>query len=126
MIFFKFSLPVTLKCRWILRRDWICKGVSNVNPLTFCSIESSGDDVPPDTKLNDIMYLAELCIDLLHQNEEHHAEVGGRLIWSKIVSIQGNCKQNREEIPNCFSEIKETNHNQQYMKAALSLFNLNA
>ena len=28
------------------------------------------------------MHLAELCVDLLHQNEEHHAEVGGRLIWS--------------------------------------------
>lgn len=44
----------------------------------FCLIESSGDDVSPDTKLNDIMHLAELCIDLLHQNEEHHAEVGGK------------------------------------------------
>ena len=38
-------------------------------------LESSGEDVSPETKLNGIMHLAELCIDLLHQNEEHHAEV---------------------------------------------------
>ena len=55
----------------------------------FCLIESSGDDVSPDTKLNDIMHLAELCIDLLHQNEEHHAEVEGKLIQS-TVTLQGN------------------------------------
>lgn len=33
------------------------------------------DDVPPKKKLDDIMHLAELCIEVLQQNEEHHAEV---------------------------------------------------
>lgn len=26
-------------------------------------------------KLDDLIHLAELCVDLLQQNEEHHAEV---------------------------------------------------
>uniref|UniRef100_A0A2C9K1N7 PH domain-containing protein n=1 Tax=Biomphalaria glabrata TaxID=6526 RepID=A0A2C9K1N7_BIOGL len=36
--------------------------------------EVLGDDVPPKKKLDDIMHLAELCIEVLQQNEEHHAE----------------------------------------------------
>lgn len=53
---------------------------------TFAKIEeSSGDLVPPDTKLNDIMHLAELCIDLLHQNEEHHAEA---LAWVSDLMVE--------------------------------------
>lgn len=47
--------------------------------------ESAGDHVPPETKLNDIMHLAELCIDLLHQNEEHHAEA---LAWVSDLMIE--------------------------------------
>lgn len=31
--------------------------------------------VPPSKKLNDLIRLAELCVDLLQQNEEHYAEV---------------------------------------------------
>ena len=56
---------------------YVSRGVTGMMTLSnvFFSIESSGDDVSPDTKLRDIVYLAELCIDLLHQNEEHHAEV---------------------------------------------------
>lgn len=64
------------------------------NPFKFCSTESTGDDVPSETKLNDIMHLAELCIDLLHQNEEHHAEVRRRLVWETLLRLtlphQGN------------------------------------
>lgn len=32
--------------------------------------------VPPAKKLEDLIHLAELCVDLLQQNEEHYAEVG--------------------------------------------------
>ncbi|XP_013399919.1 calcium-dependent secretion activator 1 [Lingula anatina] len=38
------------------------------------SKESYNDDVPPERKLDDVIHLAELCIEVLQQNEEHHAE----------------------------------------------------
>ena len=31
--------------------------------------------VPASKKLEDLIHLAELCVDLLQQNEEHYAEV---------------------------------------------------
>ena len=31
--------------------------------------------VPPSKKLEDLIHLAELCVDLLQQNEEHYSEV---------------------------------------------------
>lgn len=31
--------------------------------------------VPPAKKLEDLIHLTELCVDLLQQNEEHYAEV---------------------------------------------------
>lgn len=31
--------------------------------------------VPPGKKLDDLIRLAELCVDLLQQNEEHYSEV---------------------------------------------------
>lgn len=41
--------------------------------------------VPPAKKLEDLIHLAELCVDLLQQNEEHYAEVSGfrkaRTLW---------------------------------------------
>lgn len=36
--------------------------------------------VSPNKKLDDLIHLAELCVDLLQQNEEHYAEVGRFLI----------------------------------------------
>lgn len=55
----------------------------------FPFITLVGDDVSPETKLSKLVHLAELCIDLLHQNEEHHAEVsaltqGGAIITKMI------------------------------------------
>ena len=32
--------------------------------------------LPPSRKLEDLIRLAELCVDLLRQNEEFYAEVG--------------------------------------------------
>ncbi|ESP01120.1 hypothetical protein LOTGIDRAFT_139881 [Lottia gigantea] len=41
----------------------------------YAKIEDSlCDNTPPKKKLDDIMRLAELCIEVLQQNEEHHAE----------------------------------------------------
>ncbi len=51
--------------------------------LTWCmhgfvsyEIESlNSEELPPEKRLEDVIHLAELCIDVLQQNEEHHAEV---------------------------------------------------
>ena len=32
-------------------------------------------DTTPKKKIEDLVHLADLCIDLLQQNEEHHSEV---------------------------------------------------
>ena len=55
----------------------------------FPFITPVGNDASPETKLSKLVHLAELCIDLLHQNEEHHAEVsaltqGGAVITKMI------------------------------------------
>lgn len=34
-----------------------------------------GDDVPPQQRVEDMIRVAELCVDLLKENEEHHGEV---------------------------------------------------
>lgn len=39
--------------------------------------------VTPAKKLEDLIHLAELCVDLLQQNEEHYAEV----MYKKIYLI---------------------------------------
>ena len=38
--------------------------------------ESAAMESEPKKKLDDLIHLAELCIDVLQQNEEFHAEVG--------------------------------------------------
>ena len=38
--------------------------------------------VPPSKKLEDLIRLAELCVDLLRQNEEFYAEVRYNKIYS--------------------------------------------
>lgn len=43
--------------------------------LDFCALENVGRLVTPAKKLEDTIRLAELVIEVLQQNEEHHAEV---------------------------------------------------
>lgn len=38
-------------------------------------MRGDGTMVSPSKKLEDLIHLAELCVDLLQQNEEHYAEV---------------------------------------------------
>ena len=45
--------------------------------------EFSGADISPSEKLEKVTQLAELCIELIQQNEEHHAEVC-LLLFSKF------------------------------------------
>jgi MUN domain len=44
--------------------------------------------VPPAKKLEDLIHLAELCVDLLQQNEEHYAEVSTK---NYAVAISFHC-----------------------------------
>lgn len=52
-------------------------------PLNFnadsCTPENVGRLITPAKKLEDTIRLAELVIEVLQQNEEHHAEVSGAL-----------------------------------------------
>ena len=41
--------------------------------------------IPPRQKLEDLIRLAELCVDLLRQNEEFYAEVSGPALGLKLV-----------------------------------------
>lgn len=41
--------------------------------------------VPPSKKLEDLIHLTELCVDLLQQNEEHYAEVSHSIIFVKYL-----------------------------------------
>lgn len=48
----------------------------SVDQLNVDADDLSGEgQVPPMKKLEDLIHLAELCVDLLQQNEEHYAEV---------------------------------------------------
>lgn len=53
--------------------------------------------MPPAKKLEDLIHLTELCVDLLQQNEEHYAEVNEiSLVVIYIcptVYLQGNTQQ---------------------------------
>ena len=39
--------------------------------------------VPPSKKLEDLLRLSELCVDLLRQNEEFYAEVGTNIVCNR-------------------------------------------
>lgn len=44
--------------------------------------------VPPAKKLEDLIHLAELCVDLLQQNEEHYAEVSPEVVLlTRLASV---------------------------------------
>ena len=49
--------------------------------INLLFVESYNDDVQPKKRLEDVIHLAELCIEVLQQNEEHHAEVVISLWW---------------------------------------------
>ena len=49
------------------------------NLKNVCFADTLRDDMDPKRKLDDLIHLAELCIEVLQQNEEHHAEVRGKL-----------------------------------------------
>lgn len=46
-------------------------------PTSPLFAERMGQDVSPQQRVEDMIRVTELCIDLLKENEEHHGEVGG-------------------------------------------------
>lgn len=65
-----------------LGRAWSRKGADltvSLDILTsdLYTLENVGRLVTPAKKLEDTIRLAELVIEVLQQNEEHHAEVSG-------------------------------------------------
>lgn len=57
------------------------------------TIDSYNEEVSPKKRLDDVIHLAELCIEVLQQNEEHHAEVsinhhGNQLfiVWISVAT----------------------------------------
>ncbi|KAL5015108.1 hypothetical protein ScPMuIL_009378 [Solemya velum] len=62
-------------------RNVIKKSLENAALVNYTRIseyakieEAYNDEISPKKKLDDIIHLAELCIEVLQQNEEHHAE----------------------------------------------------
>lgn len=60
-----------------------------VNNYLFSVINESGEEsgLAPSKKLDDLIHLAELCVDLLQQNEEHYAEVRFFNIYFKDITV---------------------------------------
>ena len=46
--------------------------------------------IPPSKKLEDLIRLSELCVDLLRQNEEFYAEVSE--IWKVLLTFNDQTK----------------------------------
>ena len=64
----------------------ICEALQIVFSVQLLTDDLSGEVmVAPSKKLEDLIHLAELCVDLLQQNEEHYAEVG--LVHFLVVSV---------------------------------------
>jgi hypothetical protein len=63
----------------------------------FCALLPYAEDmvgeviVPPARKLEDLIRLADLCVDLLRQNEEFYAEVSQHSVLVFVTSIQRAC-----------------------------------
>lgn len=46
-----------------------------------------GDEVPPQQRIEDMVRVAELCCELLKENNEYHAEVSARSRRSCSVTL---------------------------------------
>ncbi|XP_027576634.1 calcium-dependent secretion activator 2 isoform X7 [Pipra filicauda] len=54
----------------------------NYTRLTeYAKIEETMNQATPARKLEEVLHLAELCIEVLQQNEEHHSEGGEAFAW---------------------------------------------
>lgn len=58
---------------YILGHVWLC--IFKVTLWFFFLNTETMNQATPARKLEEVLHLAELCIEVLQQNEEHHAEV---------------------------------------------------
>ncbi|XP_044278932.1 calcium-dependent secretion activator 2 isoform X2 [Varanus komodoensis] len=60
----------------------------NYTRLTdYAKIEETLNQAPPSVKLEEVIHLAELCIEVLQQNEEHHSEAFAW--WPDLLAEHG-------------------------------------
>lgn len=69
--FYSISTPWSPHCK--LEYVWLF--IFKVTLLWFLFNIETMNQAPPARKLEEVLHLAELCIEVLQQNEEHHAEV---------------------------------------------------
>lgn len=75
-------------------------GKSKGRPITTFTNTSFAEEmlgggempVPPAKKLEDLIRLAELCVDLLRQNEEFYAEVRKQVVSLQCAYVYINTK----------------------------------
>ncbi|XP_015281922.1 PREDICTED: calcium-dependent secretion activator 2 isoform X2 [Gekko japonicus] len=59
----------------VVRKSLEKAALINYTRLTdYAKIEDTLNQAPPSVKLEEVIHLAELCIEVLQQNEEHHSE----------------------------------------------------
>jgi hypothetical protein len=56
----------------------------------FKFTERMGDDIPPQQRIEDMIRVAELCVELLKENNEYHGEVR---IYSNQCMVEGFCRR---------------------------------
>lgn len=62
--------------------------------------------VPAAKKLEDLIHLAELCVDLLQQNEEHYAEVRNTVYILLLSCLLSLVLYSQHSYPfSCFTRI---------------------
>ncbi|KAM3925188.1 calcium-dependent secretion activator 2 isoform 5-T5 [Leptodactylus fuscus] len=85
----------------VVRRCLEKAALINYTRLTeYAKIEETMNQDDPSNKLRDVLHLAELCIEVLQQNEEHHSEAfswwpdllaeHAEIFWS-LFSVDMNC-----------------------------------
>ncbi|XP_015281921.1 PREDICTED: calcium-dependent secretion activator 2 isoform X1 [Gekko japonicus] len=66
----------------VVRKSLEKAALINYTRLTdYAKIEDTLNQAPPSVKLEEVIHLAELCIEVLQQNEEHHSEGKEAFAW---------------------------------------------
>lgn len=77
LLFLQNTLSHSASISWSHRciSDYVLVFIFRVTLLLFVLNPETMNQATPARKLEEVLHLAELCIEVLQQNEEHHAEV---------------------------------------------------